>query len=97
MAGIQCFDEAGNLNFTNGDGLARIVKIEMTNGAVAGGMYVPQWEPGQNNRPWFTTLIGSFAFQAPTPFFYIEQPFLRWNTPYGQWGSMNVQMIAGIW
>jgi hypothetical protein len=96
-AGLQCFDDGGNLTFTTGDGLARIVKTGMTGGAGNGALYVPEWEPALGNRPWFCTVNpAGFNTLYIQPGFNIAMPNLAWFVGYPGIYP-NIKMICGIY
>jgi hypothetical protein len=100
MAGLQCFDTAGNLTFELGDSLGKIVLTGFTNGAKTGSVYVPQWEPSANNRPWFTTVnTAGFNANVRQPGWRVQAPNLVWTMDFPQDppGGANVKFICGIW
>lgn len=97
MAGLQCFDESGNLIFTLSDSLARIVKVAQTGQVGSGSLYVPEWEPALGNRPWFCTVnpVGYDPYYSQ-PGFSIQQPYLNWYVSYAG-DYPNIKMLCGIW
>ena len=96
MAGLQCFDESGNLIWQTSEGLARIVLTGYTNSTGNGGVTVPQWNGGSIGRPWFTTV-------NPTGFnqFYVQPAFqmvgnqLLWSSSYLGFYP-NIKFICGV-
>lgn len=94
-AGLQCFDDVGNLIWATQDGLGRIVLTGYTNSQGSGNVLVPEWNGA--NRPWFCTVnpVG-FNFGYIQPGFQINGNLLQWYVGYvGVYP--NIKYICGIY